>query len=90
MEKTLTRPSLRAAINAMCRQCVYDPLAKGSCLQQIIECAIADCPLYPLRRQRKSRVSGDPSIEGMSRQATRQSGLNEVPVDSGDGLRGEG
>ena len=44
--------SLRKAIDAKCRDCVVDPLAGGTALQQIIDCACVRCPLYPVRPQR--------------------------------------
>lgn len=43
------RPSLRAAINAKCKDCVYDPLGPGNWRQQVTACRITDCPLWPLR-----------------------------------------
>ena len=59
MTETIKRPSIRAAINAMCKACLYDPGAGGSCLQQIIECSAVDCPLYPVRRKRSQRSAED-------------------------------
>lgn len=44
--------SLRAAIDAKCADCTYDPLAGGTRLQQIIDCTCVSCPLYPVRPQR--------------------------------------
>ena len=41
--------SLRAAINAYCRDCIYDPLDRGNWRQQVTACEIPDCPLYPVR-----------------------------------------
>jgi len=41
--------SLRNAINAKCRECIHDPLDKGSAAQQIACCMIHDCPLHPVR-----------------------------------------
>jgi hypothetical protein len=41
--------SLRAAINAKCRECTYDPADKGSAAQQIACCTSDDCPLHPVR-----------------------------------------
>ena len=41
--------SLRNAINKKCRECIHDPLDKGSAAQQIACCMIHDCPLYPVR-----------------------------------------
>ena len=47
---TKSRPSMRAAINAMCKGCVYDPESGlGTWRQQVEACRITDCPLWPLR-----------------------------------------
>lgn len=47
--RALTRPSLRAAVNAMCKSCIYDPDSSGSWRQQVRECTAAQCPLHPVR-----------------------------------------
>jgi hypothetical protein len=41
--------SLRRAINAHCRACIYDPLDYGTCAQQIACCTVFTCELYPER-----------------------------------------
>jgi len=41
--------SLRAAINAMCKSCAYDPLDYGTCAQQIACCTNRTCELYSKR-----------------------------------------
>jgi hypothetical protein len=43
--------SMRAAINAMCKQCLYDPLwhGGGNWRQQVQACTDTKCPLYELR-----------------------------------------
>lgn len=42
--------SLRTAINAKCKDCIYDPLAKaGTWREQIAQCSAKDCPLWPVR-----------------------------------------
>jgi len=41
--------SMRAAINAMCRQCIYDPHAAGTWRKQVQECTAPDCALYAYR-----------------------------------------
>ena len=41
--------SLRKAINAMCRSCIYDPSNGGTCAQQIRDCTVRACPLWPVR-----------------------------------------
>ena len=45
----MTRPSLRAGIDAMCRSCIYDPGARGNWREQVQACCSANCPLHPLR-----------------------------------------
>jgi len=42
-------PGLRAAINAMCRGCIYDSAAGGTARQQIIACRVTACPLWLVR-----------------------------------------
>ena len=41
--------SLRKAINAHCRSCVYDSANAGNWRQQVTMCACHDCSLYPVR-----------------------------------------
>ncbi len=41
--------SMRDAINAKCRECIHDPLARGTWREQVQECTSAQCPLFPLR-----------------------------------------
>ncbi len=51
--------SLRAAINAKCKECIYDPIAgRGTWRQQVEACTSPRCPLYPVRPQadRRSEV----------------------------------
>ena len=44
------RPSLRAAIDAKCRDCIYDKLEPGGWRQQVEACtASVSCALWPLR-----------------------------------------
>lgn len=43
------RPSMRGAINAKCRECIYDPYQAGNWRQQVQACTSPSCPLYPLR-----------------------------------------
>ena len=45
--------ALRARINLMCRDCIYDPKAGGSALAQIEACNAADCPLHAVRARRR-------------------------------------
>lgn len=42
--------SLRGAINAKCRECIYDPEAgRGTWRQQVAACTSTRCPLFPVR-----------------------------------------
>lgn len=42
--------SLRNAINAKCRDCIYDPKSGlGGVRQQINACTCTQCPLYEVR-----------------------------------------
>lgn len=43
------RPSLRQAINAKCRECIYDPVAAGTWRAQVAECTSSTCPLFEVR-----------------------------------------
>lgn len=43
------RPSLRAAVNRMCRECVYDSGEPGTWIDQVARCCGYACPLYPVR-----------------------------------------
>jgi hypothetical protein len=42
--------SLRKAINAKCKECIYDPApGNGTWRQQVEACTSPKCPLYPIR-----------------------------------------
>jgi hypothetical protein len=41
--------SLRAAINAKCRDCIHDEKAPGTWRAQVAECSCVSCPLWPVR-----------------------------------------
>ena len=49
-EEELNPPKFRDAINAQCRDCIYDEKAgNGSWRNQIELCSCTDCPLYAVR-----------------------------------------
>lgn len=52
----MKRLSMRKAINAKCRDCIYDELAAGSAAVQIELCESIDCPLWPVRPIRAHRI----------------------------------
>ena len=42
--------SLRSAINAKCKECIYDPIAGGGTWRfQVSECTSVTCPLFDIR-----------------------------------------
>lgn len=44
------RPSLRAAIDAFCKHCIYDPgNGNGAWREQVQKCSSSNCPLWPVR-----------------------------------------
>ena len=46
----MQKQSLRAAINAKCRECIYDPIAgRGTWREQVEACVSANCPLHEVR-----------------------------------------
>lgn len=80
----MSRPSLRAAIDAMCKSCIYDPRSgNGSWREQVRACSSANCPLHPLRPISRP-------TNGRSRAAADQIGQTLVPALRGsqNGLNG--
>ena len=57
------RPSMRKAIDAKCKECIYDDLSGlGTWRQQTEGCLSTDCPLYELRPRTSGKnhhVGGD-------------------------------
>ena len=50
------KPSLRKSINAMCKNCTYDPLCGGGTWRQQTEaCNITRCPLWAVRPKSTSK-----------------------------------
>ena len=45
----MSRPSRARAVRAKCAECIHDPQARGSELQQITACTSTTCPLYDVR-----------------------------------------
>lgn len=52
-----TRCSLRSAVNAKCKACIYDPFIKGhgGWREQVANCGGVNCELYPVRPQPRER-----------------------------------
>lgn len=42
-------PTRKKAIDANCKECIYDPLAGGTWLEQVEKCITPHCALYSFR-----------------------------------------
>lgn len=53
--------SMRAAINAYCKDCIYDPVFKGggTWREQVQACPVTKCALYEFRPVSKPRKNGN-------------------------------
>ena len=55
-DRKLTR---QQAINAFCKECIYDELVKGNWRQQVTACTMQNCSLYeyrPISRPKKGYI----------------------------------
>ena len=43
------RPSMRRAIDATCKDCIFDPVGRGNWRQQVEACTTPSCSLFELR-----------------------------------------
>lgn len=82
------RRSLRTAIDAMCKSCIYDPgSGNGAWREQVEACASSNCPLHTVRPvSRSKRLEGDPAASLRSsgdvlRVEGWQNGLPAITVD---------
>lgn len=70
---SLTRPSLRDAIDAKCKSCIYDPGSRGKWREQVAACVSANCSLFDVRPVPRDCVKGgviDPAAIVASRSKT--------------------
>ena len=44
------------AINAKCKECIYDPELRGTWRQQIEACDLNSCTLWPYRPKSRSKL----------------------------------
>ncbi len=47
--------SLRKAVNAKCKDCIYDNLCPGTWRQQVTLCTVKECPLWEVRPRAASQ-----------------------------------
>lgn len=65
--------SLRNAINAMCRHCIYDQKSPGNWRQQVEACTAPLCPLFEVR----PRSKGMKRVEGLIANLAQENGQND-------------
>lgn len=65
------RPSMRAAINAKCKDCIYDPKSGlGTWREQVELCGSTGCPLYPVRPLPQRKAPKTPQEEASTASAS--------------------
>lgn len=52
--------SLRAVINAKCRECIHDPAAPGTWREQVAQCSVIRCALWAVRPAPSGGPFADP------------------------------
>lgn len=52
--------SLRNAVNAKCRECTHDAAAPGTWREQVAQCSVIRCALWPVRPAPVSGPFADP------------------------------
>ena len=50
--------SLRKSINEKCKDCTYDPMGEGNWRQQVGDCRVKVCALWPIRPVSKPHGDG--------------------------------
>jgi len=83
------RPSLRAAIDAKCRSCIYDPgSGNGGWREQVQACSAANCPLHSVRplpvKATKIGKEERQSVFGTVRREVAGSAVAPVKIGSND------
>lgn len=85
----LGRLSLRDAVNAKCKSCIYDPWAgNGTWREQVQACSSANCPLHAVRPMTVRAEKRDGEARRATRAVSESSSLGS-PVLA-DGFDGNG
>jgi hypothetical protein len=91
----MSRPSLRAAINAMCKSCLYDPgNGNGAWREQVKGCSSSNCALHsvrplPVKAIKSGKDAGTGSLAPMAGE-DRPEVLSEPLVGHNDVIRDVG
>lgn len=65
--------SLKKCIEAKCKDCTYDPMAPGTWREQVEQCTVQLCALWPVRPmtvatinlQRKNKAASDVNVDAL-------------------------
>ena len=68
--------SLRSAVDAHCRRCIYDPFAEGTWRKQVADCTGPDCPLFEFRARPLRSRQDALRVPVRSSPASRQTGAS--------------
>lgn len=68
-------PSYKAAIESMCRACIYDDASPGTWREQVRDCTCTGCPLFELRPQPISVLRGTPKRRRLALAEARSSSI---------------
>ena len=80
---------LRAAINGMCKSCIFDPQGGGgNWRQQVTACTSAECPLYPYRPLSKPEGPRNRSKARPGAEKGQTGAAGSAPSDVLGALRG--
>lgn len=78
--------SLRKAINATCKACLYDPIAgSGSWRTQILSCTAFHCPLYAVRPKPLSKGDAKGAIDFKLEKASNQLEIRPSSLEAAHG-----
>ena len=88
------RPSLRTAIDRMCRSCIYDPgSGSGGWREQVMACSSSNCPLHAVRplpvKVTKTGNDGPQTLSDVVAAPNVDSALSSEKVGSNDQLMNE-
>ncbi|MGH8258281.1 MAG: hypothetical protein ACREUG_01170 [Steroidobacteraceae bacterium] len=65
--------SLRAAIDAMCKSCMYDPIGGvGTWRAQVERCTAYSCPLHRVRPKVRQRIEVRPEVQDEAKLAPKR------------------
>lgn len=75
------------AINAFCKQCIYDPVGgTGNWRQQVEACTVTRCPLYAYRPVSRPKEDDPVPIQGVQGEVLSEDECGPIPAHYGSRL----